>query len=54
MTTNPGLRTELISIVHNGTIASKDTNPAFAVSYNTANGTPLQEVARWVNFEILS
>ena len=46
MTTNPSLRTELISNVYNGAIASKDTDPAFSVTYNTANGTPLQGVAR--------
>ena len=41
MTTNPGLRSNLIFKVYNGTVALKATDPAFAVSYNTANGTPL-------------
>jgi hypothetical protein len=46
MTTNQGLRSELISKVFNGTLTSKATNPAFAVYYDTTNGNPLQGVAR--------
>jgi hypothetical protein len=46
MTSNQGLLSELIFKVFNGTIASKATNPAFAVYYDAANGTPLQGVGR--------
>ena len=46
MTPNTGLRSGLVSKVYNGTSVSRATNPAFAVYYNTTNGTPLQGVNR--------
>ena len=49
MTSNSGLRTELLSSVLKGTALNSNgalANPAFAVSYDTANGTPLQGVGR--------
>ena len=46
MTPNPGLRSGLVSKVYMGTVVSRNTNPAFAVYYNTTNGTPLQGVNR--------
>ena len=46
MTTNPDLRSELISKVVNGTNTTRATNPAFALSYDSANGSPLQGVSR--------
>ena len=47
MTTNKGLSSGLIWRVFNTTGSSKSTtNPAFAVYYDSANGTPLQGVGR--------
>jgi len=50
MTTNQGLRSKLIYNVHNGMLqgtllGSKHIPPAFAISYDTANGTALQGVS---------
>ena len=46
MTANTALRLALISKVFNGSRAAGPTNPAFAVYYDTADGTPLRGVAR--------
>jgi hypothetical protein len=46
MTTNQGLRSALILKVLNGTSVQDTNYPAFAVYYDTANGTPLQGVGR--------
>ena len=46
MTANTALRLSLISKVFNGSKAVGRSNPTFAVYYDTADGTPLQGVAR--------
>jgi hypothetical protein len=45
MTSNPTLRSELISNVLTGATPMA-TDPAFALYYDTANGTALQGVSR--------